>query len=126
MATFELIRGVRVGSEVLTKKETITEEETVKLDIEVAESTVLQEHQLGIDISEIKALYCGVDQLGTMRINTNGASPIALDPELPLLWSYGNGDNPLGVADITSVFITNSCTTADMILNFRALLNSRL
>ena len=125
MPTYNLIRGVRIGSETFTHREPVTEEEEVKLDVELDESAELEEHIIQCDISEMKALYCGVDQLGLLRINSNSAEPIALNPELPLIWSDGSGeDNPLGVADLTSIFITNSSSSGAMILHFRALLNS--
>ncbi|MDD4888318.1 MAG: hypothetical protein PHU85_00175 [Phycisphaerae bacterium] len=127
MPTMEIVRGVRFNGVQFSKTETVTEEEAVELDLVVEASTVDEQHLLELDVSQLKALYFGADVAGELKLNSNSAEPIALDPSLPLLWSDGSGqDNPLGETDIESIYVTNSSTTASMILTFRGLLSSPL
>ena len=125
--SIEIIRGVRFNGQQLTKTKTINEEEAVALDVVVEPSTSLEEHALGLDVSQVKAVFFGADQAGSLRINSNTADPLTLSAETPILWADGDAeDNPLGVSDVTKIFITNDSTTGQLIVNFRGLLSSPL
>lgn len=106
-----LTRGWQKGSDILTKSQTVSADQEIGIDasMPIANDQLVA---LALDVSQMKGMFLLADQDLTLETNnaTTPAATIALKANVPLIWESTSGyfANPLGVTDVTALYVTNA------------------
>jgi hypothetical protein len=127
MATnLTLVKSLSDGALTVAKTSTLVVKTLTKLDAEeVPVLTSDKKFTTAVDISEVKALSIVASAACTVYVNdlSTGApdATIVLSAGVPVLWDVGTGGtNPFGIADITSLYVTNVSDTKAVTISFLA------
>lgn len=111
----KVTRSFARGGDTLSVVQSITVEQEVNLDMQVANAVTDGLHALTLDVSQMKTMYLYSDRAVTLETNdgTTPGATVSLAAGIPRLWSSTSGEtNPFGSTDVTALYVTNASGAA--------------